>query len=165
MSLYTFAGITNNSFVHRVKEGRIDPAQYYRYLTNFLMYYYLLETQYNKDNSAKISTISQRISHDLNYLEVKYNLREVPVANATESYIAYIHSISNDRGKLLAHVYANCVMHNYINDMLDTSILFDTAVHQTVTILCNDTAEVEVSISWISKVYNDLETIFVGKSY
>jgi hypothetical protein len=62
-------------------------------------------------------------------------------------------------------VYANRVMHNYINDILDTSILFDDAVHQTVTILCNDTAEVEVSISWISKVYNDLETIFVGKSY
>lgn len=161
MSLYTFAGISNHSFIRRVKEGRIDPSQYYRYLTNFLMYYYLLETQYNKDNNAKISIISQRISRDLDYLEVKYNLKEVPVANATEAYITYIHSISNDKAKLLAHVYANQVMCNYVNDVLDTSII--DVLHRPTTILCNDTAEIEVSIAQISNVYNDLEMIFTGK--
>jgi heme oxygenase len=95
-------------FVKKLLKKEITPHQYYVYLSNqFMMYSILEEYAYHYGLLAGIEDIRRgyAISKDLQELEKEHGF-ELPVhLKSTEDYRKYIHKISKDPQKLLAHIY------------------------------------------------------------
>lgn len=95
-------------FVKKLLKKEITPYQYYVYLSNqFMMYAILEEYAYSIGLLAGIEDIRRgyAICKDLQELEREHGF-ELPVhLKSTEEYRKYIHKISRDPQKLLAHIY------------------------------------------------------------
>jgi heme oxygenase len=96
------------AFIHRMLKKEMTPYQYYVYLSNqFLMYTTLETAALNAHVLDGIREIQRAIPmcKDLKELEKEYGF-EIPVhLKSTSTYMEYIHKISNDPNKLLAHIY------------------------------------------------------------
>jgi len=97
-----------SKLVHRMLKGAMTEKQYYEYLSNQLMAYYILESyaDYKKlfDGIESIKRTTN-ISNDLRELEQKHGFETIMITDATKRYIDYIQDISADPDKLLAHIY------------------------------------------------------------
>lgn len=86
----------------------MTPYQYYVYLSNQLLCYYVLESAASNCGlldgleSVKRST---NISQDLTELEREYGFDLVTHLKSTDKYINYINSISSEPDRLMAHIY------------------------------------------------------------
>lgn len=96
------------AFVHRMLKKEMTPYQYYVFLSNqFLMYTVLEETAKNANVLSGIEGVTRGVAmcKDLQELEREYKF-DMPVhLNSTAEYMRYIHKISEDPDKLLAHIY------------------------------------------------------------
>lgn len=95
-------------FVKNLLKKEITPYQYYVYLSNqFLMYTVLEGCAYDAGLFYGIEEIKRAnaISKDLQELEKEHSFDSPVQLKSTDEYIRYIHSISEDVDKLLAHVY------------------------------------------------------------
>lgn len=95
-------------FVSRLIKKQITPHQYYIYLSNVLMCYYVLEESASSLGLLKdIETIKRSvfISKDIAELETEYRFQIPKILPSTQRYIDYIQSISRVPEKLMAHIY------------------------------------------------------------
>jgi heme oxygenase len=95
-------------FIGRFLNRRLTPYQYYTYLSNQLMCYYVLEKAAEELKLLKgIETISRSIyiSKDIAELEVQHGFKIPKTVPATQSYIDYIQRISRHPEKIMAHIY------------------------------------------------------------
>ncbi len=95
-------------FMQRMLKRNLTEYQYYVYLTNQLMSYYILESIATRlgllDDIQDIKRAT-KLSKDLSELEVIHGFEIPIVLKATNSYIKYLESISLDPDRILAHIY------------------------------------------------------------
>jgi heme oxygenase len=95
-------------FVKKLIKGQITTYEYYVYLSNQFNMYTTLEDLAQEagilDDIMEIKR-SNQIAKDLKELETEYNFEYTNPLPSTQKYIKYLHTISNDPDKLLAHVY------------------------------------------------------------
>lgn len=95
-------------FVKKLLKKEVTPYQYYVYLCNqFLMYTVLEDLASNAGILSGIEEIKRGVAmcKDLQELEREHGF-ELPVhLKSTSDYMRYIHKISEEPDRLLAHVY------------------------------------------------------------
>jgi len=96
------------AFIRRLLKKEMTPYQYYVYLSNqFLMYTTLESAALNAHVLDGIREI-QRVTpmcKDLKELEKEYGFEIPNHLKSTSDYMEYIHKISKEPNKLLAHIY------------------------------------------------------------
>lgn len=105
----------HSNFTHRLLKGEVTPYQYYVYLSNQLLCYYVLESAASSRgllNGMESIKRSANISRDLAELEREYGFDLVTHLKSTDKYINYINTISSDPDRLMAHI---CV--RYLGDL------------------------------------------------
>jgi heme oxygenase len=86
----------------------ITPYQYYVYLSNQLLCYYVLESAAtNKGllNGIEVIKRSNQISKDLTELEREHGFSIPKHLKSIDRYIDYVGSISSEPDRLMAHIY------------------------------------------------------------
>ena len=96
------------SFIRRMLKQELTPYQYYVYLSNQFLMYTTLETAalnaHVLDGIREIQRVTP-MCKDLQELEREHGF-EIPVhLKSTSNYMEYIHKISKEPNKLLAHIY------------------------------------------------------------
>lgn len=97
-----------SNFIRRLLKREMTPYQYYVYLSNQLLCYYVLESTATDRRMLKgLEKIkrSVNISKDLAELEREYGFDLVTHLKSTDKYINYINTISSDPDRLMAHIY------------------------------------------------------------
>lgn len=98
----------HTKFAHRLLKKQITPEQYYIYMTNQLVSYYVLEnvaTQCGLLDGIEAIKRASNISKDLAELEREYGFENAPTLTTVRRYVDYIQSISGDPDRIMAHVY------------------------------------------------------------
>lgn len=97
------------AFMNRMLKKQITPLQYYVYLKNQLFVYTSLEYYASKvgifDGEMAPIMRGTPLLDDLLEMGLKYEFPEAPILDASQEYVKYIQTISNDPEKLMAHVY------------------------------------------------------------
>lgn len=97
-----------SKFISKFVKRELTPYQYYVYLSNQLMCYYVLESvaDGNKllDDLQAIKR-SVNISKDLAELEVMHGFEIPKMLPSTTHYIDYVQSLSHDTQRIMAHIY------------------------------------------------------------
>lgn len=104
--------IEGSNFACRLLKREMTPYQYYVYLSNQLLCYYVLESAASNrgllDGLEDIKR-STSISRDLTELEREYGFDLVARLESTDKYINHINTISTDPDRLMAHIYVRHV--------------------------------------------------------
>lgn len=95
-------------FVKKMLKRELTPYQYYVYLSNQLLMYDMLE--FHAENAGVLDGIKEikradAIGKDLQDLEVEFGFKIPFHLKSTGDYINYMNQISEDKDKLLAHIY------------------------------------------------------------
>ena len=96
------------SFVRRMMRRELTPYQYYVYLSNQFLMYTTLETAALKAHVLDGIREIQRVTpmcKDLQELEREHGFEIPQHLKSTSNYMEYIHKISKEPNKLLAHIY------------------------------------------------------------
>lgn len=96
------------AFIKKLLKKEITPHQYYVYLCNQLyMYWFLEETARKHDIFKDIEEIarSESILNDLEQIEADHAFKQPTPTKTAEKYREHIRLISNDKEKLIAHIY------------------------------------------------------------
>jgi heme oxygenase len=97
-----------SNFMRRMLKKEMTNYQYYVYLANQMMCYYVLETY--ADQLGLLKDIehlkrSSKISKDMSEFERTDGFEQPLVLKSTEKYMKYLESISRYPEKLMAHIY------------------------------------------------------------
>jgi len=95
-------------FAHRLLKRQITPEQYYIYMSNQLMAYYVLENaadQHGLFDGIESVKRARNISTDVRELESEHSFENAPIVASTKRYMDYIQSISIDPDRVMAHIY------------------------------------------------------------
>ena len=97
-----------SNFMRRMLKREMTSYEYYVYLTNQLMCYYVLETY--ADQLGLLKDIehlkrSSKISKDISEFERLEGFEQPPPLQSTQKYMKYLESISRHPEKLMAHIY------------------------------------------------------------
>lgn len=97
-----------SNFIRRMIKKEMTPYQYYVYLSNQLLCYYVLEsTASSRGLLTGLESIrrASNISKDLTELEGFYGFTDPGHLKATDKYVKYVETIGADSDKLMAHIY------------------------------------------------------------
>jgi heme oxygenase len=100
--------IERASFARRLVKGKLSPHQFYKYLSNQLVIYHLLEQCARETGLLEgIEEIcrSERMLRDLESMEKTYGFQPPLLYKTTNDYVDYIMTIHDDPEAILAHVY------------------------------------------------------------
>lgn len=95
-------------FAHRLLKRQITPEQYYIYMSNQLVAYYVLEgvaSQCGLFDGIESVKRAANISKDVAELEREYGFENAPRLASTKHYVDYIQYISREPDRVMAHVY------------------------------------------------------------
>lgn len=97
-----------SKFMDRLVRRKLTEYEYYLYLSNQFCMYYMLETFASRHYIfCGIDDVKRscRMGRDLAELELEHGFKQIMPTHATQKYLDYLETISNDKDKLLAHVY------------------------------------------------------------
>ena len=104
-------------FAKMLASGALTPEQYTNYLFNQYYIYHTLELYLSVPDIQDIKR-ADKIKEDLEWYEITHNFLQCQLTYSTNEYIGYIHSIGDDKEKILAHVYVR-----HFGDMFGGSMI------------------------------------------
>jgi heme oxygenase len=96
------------AFVKKLLRKEITPEQYYIYLSNQAVMYWLLEDFAQKQNLFSGIEVMKRSSHmleDLTSMRREYGFEYPRNTPTTERYVSYLRTHQTNKDLLLAHIY------------------------------------------------------------
>jgi heme oxygenase len=97
-----------SGFIQRMLKRQMTNYEYYVFMSNQLMSYYVLEACATKKgifNGIEEIKRSLKIAQDVSEFEAEHGFKPVKPLKSTSKYMEYIENISTDSDRLLAHIY------------------------------------------------------------
>ena len=104
-------------FARLLSTGSLTPEQYTNYLFNQYYCYLALEQYLDMPDIQEIKR-AEKIKEDLEWYEIAHNFPKCQLTYSTNEYVDYIHSIGDNKEKILAHVYVR-----HFGDMFGGSMI------------------------------------------